>query len=200
MFTAMSDGRFDIGGRETLCALGKGGVIPAAEKREGDGCSPLGIWPIRRVLYRPDKGPPPQSRLPVSAIAPNDGWCDAPGDCNYNQPVKLPYPASAEAMWRDDGQYDLICILAHNDDPPIPLMGSAIFLHIAKRDFGPTEGCVALRAWDVMELIGKSGPGSAISIVDANPHLTADGLLDDMPPGKGRPPRPELRVRRPGAK
>ena len=59
IFTAMSDGRFDLGGRTVRCALGKGGVKPAADKREGDGASPLGTWVMRRILYRPDRGPPP---------------------------------------------------------------------------------------------------------------------------------------------
>lgn len=196
----MSDGRFDIGGRETRCALGKGGVIPAANKREGDGCSPLGVWPIRRVLYRPDRTPPPPTRLPVEAIKPTDGWCDAPGDANYNRPVTLPYPASAERMWREDKVYDLVLVLAHNDEPPIPLMGSAIFLHVARPNFEATEGCVALQAWDVLELIGKAEPGSAISIVDVTPQpfLEAMEAMDEV--RRGGSPRPTLNVLPPRTK
>src|SRR4051812_38985202 len=98
MFIAYSDGRFDLNGRMTRCALGRGGVIEADRKREGDGGSPIGAWPIRRVLYRPDKGRPPTA-LMSEAIKPDDGWCDAPGDPAYNRPVTLPYPASAEQMW-----------------------------------------------------------------------------------------------------
>ena len=194
----MSDGRFDLVGRETRCALGKGGVIPAADKREGDGCSPLGVWPIRRVLYRPDRTPAPQSRLPVQAIRPIDGWCDASGDPNYNRPVTLPYPASAEQMWREDKVYDFVLVLGHNDDPVIPLMGSAIFLHVARPNFEPTEGCVALQAWDVLELIGKAEPGSAVSIVDVNPHPFLDAM-EQMDEAR-RPERPTLRVSAPGTK
>lgn len=197
LFTAMSDGRFDIGGRETRCALGKGGVIPAADKREGDGCSPLGVWPIRRVLYRPDKMPPPATALPIQALTPTDVWCDAPGDPNYNRPVTLPYPASAEALWRDDKVYDFILVLAHNDDPVIPLMGSAIFLHVARPNWEPTEGCVALQAWDVLELIAKAQPGSAISIVDVNPHPYLDAMDAADEIRRLKPGRPELRVGEP---
>lgn len=196
LFTAMSDGRFDLAGRETRCALGKGGVIAAADKREGDGCSPLGVWPIRRVLYRPDRTPAPQSRLPVQAIAPNDGWCDAPGDPNYNRPVSLPYPASAEQLWRDDKVYDFVLVLAHNDDPVVPLMGSAIFLHVARPNWEPTEGCIALQPWDVLELIGKAEPGSAVSIVDVNPHPFLDAM-EQMDEAR-KPPRPALNVLAPG--
>jgi L,D-peptidoglycan transpeptidase YkuD (ErfK/YbiS/YcfS/YnhG family) len=164
IFTAWSDGRFTFEGRETRCALGRSGVVAAADKREGDGASPLGLWPIRRLLYRPDRLARPASRLPAAPIAPDDGWCDAPLDPAYNRPVKRPYGASAEALWREDGVYDLIGVLAHNDHPPVPGLGSAIFLHLARPDFRPTEGCVALTL-DVMQaLLALAEPGSAIAI------------------------------------
>ena len=84
VYTAHADGRFDMDGRKVRCALGKGGVIDADDKREGDGCTPLGLWPIRRVLYRPDRLSRPVTRLPVAALKSSDGWCDAPRDRNYN--------------------------------------------------------------------------------------------------------------------
>jgi L,D-peptidoglycan transpeptidase YkuD (ErfK/YbiS/YcfS/YnhG family) len=167
IFTARPDGVFDLGGRLTRCALGPAGVVAAAEKREGDGRSPLGVWPIRRVLYRPDRGPAPPTELPLAPITPSDGWCDAPDDSAYNRPVTLPYPASAEAMWREDEAYDLVAILGHNDDPPLPGRGSAIFLHLARPGFPPTQGCVALSRADMLELLLLAGPGSAIAIAEA---------------------------------
>lgn len=167
IFTAMSDGRFDLDGRWTRCALGKGGVKTAEAKHEGDGASPLGTWTLRRILYRPDRGPPPLTALPARAIGPDDGWCDAPADPAYNTPVRLPYPASAEHLWREDHVYDLIGILAYNDDPPVPGKGSAIFLHIARDGYSPTEGCVALAREDLLELLKKARPGDAVAIVQA---------------------------------
>ncbi|MBA4012954.1 MAG: hypothetical protein C0481_13885 [Phenylobacterium sp.] len=167
IFTAMSDGTFRLDGRITRCALGKGGVIAAADKREGDGKSPLGTWGIRRVLFRPDKGGPPQTRLPTKALERDDGWCDAPGDPAYNRAVKLPHPASAEQMWRDDEVYDLVCILAHNDDPPVPGLGSAIFMHLARPGYTPTEGCVALSREDMLELLSLAKLGDAVAIEQA---------------------------------
>ena len=164
IFTALSDGRFLLGERTTRCALGKNGVVEAAEKREGDGRSPLGTWTIRRVLYRPDKGGPPQTRLPTKALERDDGWCDAPADPAYNRAVKLPHPASAEQMWREDDVYDLVCILAHNDDPPVPGLGSAIFLHLARPGYAPTEGCVALSREDMLELLSLAKLGDAVAI------------------------------------
>jgi L,D-peptidoglycan transpeptidase YkuD (ErfK/YbiS/YcfS/YnhG family) len=164
IFTAFSDGRMTLGEVDVRCALGKSGVVAAADKREGDGASPIGVWPIRRVLYRPDRGAAPKTALPVTAIAEHEGWCDAPDDANYNAPVILPYPASAERMWREDGLYDIVVILAHNDDPPTPGMGSAIFLHCARENYAPTEGCVALARADLERLLKIAQPGDAVGI------------------------------------
>ena len=97
IFTASSEGRLQLGDTVIRCALGRGGVVAAADKREGDGRSPLGRWPILRVLYRPDRGEAPVTALPTAAIAPDDGWCDAPGDPAYNRPVRLPLPRRRRA-------------------------------------------------------------------------------------------------------
>jgi L,D-peptidoglycan transpeptidase YkuD (ErfK/YbiS/YcfS/YnhG family) len=164
IFTAYSDGRCQVGDRVISCALGRSGVIAAADKREGDGATPLGSWAMRRVVYRPDRGARPQTRLPVEVIAPEDGWCDAPEDPRYNRPTTLPYPASCERMWRDDELYDIVCILAHNDDPPVAGMGSAIFLHVAKPGYPPTEGCVALARPDLEALLALAQPGDVLAV------------------------------------
>jgi L,D-peptidoglycan transpeptidase YkuD (ErfK/YbiS/YcfS/YnhG family) len=163
IFTALSDGRFLAPNGETRCALGKGGVIDAAAKREGDGASPIGVWPIRRLLYRPDKGLPPTA-LPATPIGADDGWCDDPADPAYNRPVFLPYPASAERLWRDDSVYDLVVVLGHNDDPPVPGMGSAIFMHLARDGYAPTEGCVALSREDLEAVLAVAGAGDSVEI------------------------------------
>ena len=115
--------------RNFRCTLGRAGV--SAVKREGDFATPAGEFPLRRVLYRADRIAAPITRLPLQALEPNDGWCDAALDPAYNRQVKLPYGARAEKLWRDDGIYDVIVVLGHNDDPPVAQMGSAIFLHVA---------------------------------------------------------------------
>jgi L,D-peptidoglycan transpeptidase YkuD (ErfK/YbiS/YcfS/YnhG family) len=163
-FVASAGGLFDLAGREVHCSLGRGGVRPAAEKREGDGASPAGVWPLRRLLYRPDRGPPPPTGLPATALSPADGWCDASDDPAYNRPVALPYPASCERMWREDGLYDLLVVLGHNDDPPRPGLGSCIFLHLAKPGYAPTEGCVALVRPDMEALLAVARPGDTLEI------------------------------------
>lgn len=163
-FVAFADGRFCYAGRTTRCTLGKGGVVPAADKREGDGASPAGTWRLRRVWYRPDRVAPPETGLEIVALQPDDGWCDAPGDAHYNRPVKRPYPASHEQLWRDDHVYDLIVELGYNDDPPVAGRGSAIFMHLAREDWSGTEGCVALAYQDLLDVLRLAQPGSEIEI------------------------------------
>jgi L,D-peptidoglycan transpeptidase YkuD (ErfK/YbiS/YcfS/YnhG family) len=167
IFTATADGVFDLGTRRVRCALGPAGVTPAADKREGDGASPAGVWPIRRVLFRPDRGAAPATALPTAPIAHDDGWCDDPADPDYNRPVKLPHAGRCERMWRDDEIYDLVVVLGHNDDPPKAPMGSAIFLHLARPGYPATDGCVALNREDLETLLAAARPGDAVEIREA---------------------------------
>jgi len=157
-----AEGWIDWGFGRRSCALGKGGVRP--DKREGDGATPIGRFPLRRVLYRPDRSPPPATALPCAAIAPEDGWCDDPADPAYNRPVRLPHPARHERMWRDDALYDLVIVIGHNDDPPVAGLGSAVFVHLARPDWAPTEGCVALARADLVELLAAAAPGDALVV------------------------------------
>jgi L,D-peptidoglycan transpeptidase YkuD (ErfK/YbiS/YcfS/YnhG family) len=140
-----------IGGASYRAALGHGGIRP--DKREGDGATPAGVLPLRRVLYRPDRESSPPCAVPVAALRPSDGWCDEPAHPDYNRLVRLPVQASAEALWRDDAIYDIIGVLGWNDDPVRPGLGSAIFLHLARPDFSATEGCVALAAADLRRVL-----------------------------------------------
>ena len=146
-----ADGRCLFAGRTYPCILGRGGIVTT--KKEGDGGTPAGRWPLRRLLFRPDRGAPPACVLPVAAIAPDDGWCDDAGDPAYNRPVKLPFAPSHEEMWRDDHLYDLVVVVGHNDAPPLPGAGSAIFLHLARPDGGPTAGCVAFARTDLEAIL-----------------------------------------------
>jgi L,D-peptidoglycan transpeptidase YkuD (ErfK/YbiS/YcfS/YnhG family) len=128
-------------------------------------CLPIsGVWPIREVIYRPDRGPPPATEIRVRAMTEDDGWCDDPADPQYNRHVKLPYPASAERLWRDDHLYDIVVVLGHNDDPPTPGLGSAIFLHVAQPDYAPTHGCVAVAREDLEALLDRARPGDSVEI------------------------------------
>ncbi len=148
--------------RAARCALGRGGV--RRDKREGDGATPAGRFPILAVRYRPDRVREPATRLPVKALTPADGWCDDPSDVAYNRPVTLPYPARCEALWRDDALYDRLCLIGHNTVPVVPGHGSAIFIHQATPDYAPTEGCVALAPDDLARLLADLAPPAWICI------------------------------------
>ena len=152
----------DWGAGLRRCAIGPGGI--ARKGGEGDGITPRGTWPVREVFYRADRIARPDTVLPVRAIEKDDGWCDAPGDAHYNRLVKLPYPASAETLWREDHLYDLVLVLGYNDDPVVAGKGSAIFLHLARPDFSATHGCVALAYEDAVAAIEQLRPGDSVHI------------------------------------
>jgi len=147
------------------CLIGRGGAIAADAKREGDGCTPLGRWPLRAVLLRPDRMAPPPAgiALPWRWLRPDDGWSDDPQDAAYNRPVRHPHRWSAERLWRADGLYDIIVVLGHNDAPVVPGMGSAIFLH-CRGDGRPTEGCVAIERADLLGLLALMMPGDSLTV------------------------------------
>jgi L,D-peptidoglycan transpeptidase YkuD (ErfK/YbiS/YcfS/YnhG family) len=164
VFLASGDGQLSYDDVDVRCALGRSGVKPAIDKREGDGASPIGRWPIRRVMWRADKLTAPETALPMSPIRQADGWCDAADDPRYNQPVTHPYPASAEQLWRADDVYDVIVVLGHNDCPVVAGMGSAIFMHVARPDFSPTQGCVALALPDLLAVLRVAELGDVVEI------------------------------------
>jgi L,D-peptidoglycan transpeptidase YkuD (ErfK/YbiS/YcfS/YnhG family) len=138
------DGTFVLPGMTFRAAIGRGGVREPHAKQEGDGGTPAGLLPLRRILFRADRLPPPRCAVPIEPLAPDDGWCDDPDDTAYNRRVRLPYTGRHEALWRGDDIYDVIGILGWNDSPVARGRGSAIFLHVARPDLSPTEGCIAL--------------------------------------------------------
>ena len=152
----------DWGAGPRRCAIGPAGI--GRKTREGDGVTPLGAFALREVFYRADRVKSLQTVLPLWAIERDDGWCDAPEDSSYNRLVKLPYPASAEEMWREDHLYDIVVVIGFNDDPVYAGAGSAIFLHIAKPDYAPTAGCIALAQDDLLSALAQLQPGDTIKI------------------------------------
>lgn len=161
--TPAPDGaRLDWGAGPKRAAIGPSGI--AVKGGEGDGITPRGRFPVREIFYRADRIPAPRTHLPLHKIEQDDGWCDAPDDPNYNRLVKLPYPASAETMWREDHLYDLVAVLGYNDDPVLPGKGSAIFMHLAKPDYSPTQGCVAMAYDDLLKAIEQLRPGDQVVI------------------------------------
>lgn len=152
-----------LGGLSAPCLIGKGGALPAADKREGDGATPLGTYRLGAVLIRPDRVPaPPKLALPWRWLAPSDGWADDPADPAYNRPVRHPHPFSAEHLWREDGLYDVIVTLDHNT-PPVRPLGSAVFLHCtAEKPY--TAGCVAVAREMLLAMLARVPVAAVLEI------------------------------------
>lgn len=128
--------------------IGRNGI--SNDKREGDGTTPAGLLPIRRLLYRSDRLNQPNSSVHCDSLDEYDGWCDDPRDRAYNQQIRLPYAASHECLWRQDHLYDVIGVLGYNDDPIEPGRGSAIFFHVASPIGDPTDGCISVSLNDLL--------------------------------------------------
>ena len=148
------DGRLVLKGHVFRAALGRAGV--RERKQEGDGATPAGVLTLRRVLYRLDRLRPPDCAVPIEPIAETDGWCDDPEHRDYNRQVRLPHEAHCEELWRQDGLYDVIGVLGWNDAPVEKGRGSAIFLHVAGAEYGPTAGCIALGLADLLRVLAAS--------------------------------------------
>ncbi|WP_339851796.1 L,D-transpeptidase family protein [uncultured Nisaea sp.] len=151
--------------RALTCAIGKGGIHE--DKREGDGATPVGRFPFRRIFYRADRLEPIPGCPDAIPIEADHGWSDDPADPeHYNQLVKLPYPHSHERLMRQDTVYDVVVELGYNDAPPVPGRGSAIFMHVARPGYTGTEGCIALALPDLLKILEQTG-GSGTVVVPA---------------------------------
>lgn len=156
-------GLMQVGGLVFPCALGRGGIT--ANKREGDGGTPLASMRLLSGYFRRDQFVAGQSRLPMSPIGADLGWCEVPDDRNYNRPVKIPYGASHERMKRDDSLYDACLVLDWNIRPRRRGRGSAIFFHLARPGFTPTQGCVAVTAQVMARLLPQLSRRTVLKVV-----------------------------------
>ena len=135
------------------CALGKRGI--GIKKKEGDLITPKGIYKIKGILYRRDKVKNLNTKLEKKAISKKMGWCDDPKAKKYNKLIKFPFKFKAEKLYLRENIYDVIVVLNYNMKPIIPNKGSAIFLHLAKKNYRSTEGCIAISKKDMRLLLSK---------------------------------------------
>jgi L,D-peptidoglycan transpeptidase YkuD (ErfK/YbiS/YcfS/YnhG family) len=163
-------GLLTVNGKEFRCALGRGGVT--SHKKEGDGATPAGCFPIRELMYRADRVTVPPTDIPTSHIQENQGWCDDPSDPLYNKKVTLPYEARHEKLWREDALYDVVLVLGYNDDPVVAQNGSAIFIHRATPDYQATDGCIALSLLDLLDLIPEIHSTTTVCIATSHETTT----------------------------
>ncbi|SKA27876.1 L,D-transpeptidase family protein [Consotaella salsifontis] len=157
-----TQGILSAGPLRLRCALGRSGI--GSLKREGDGKTPRAALELLGAWWRADRQLP-RPPLPIRVIRKASGWCDAPRAAAYNRPVRLPFPHSAETLWREDHLYDLLFVLDWNVRSRARGRGSAIFLHIARPGLAPTEGCVALAARDMARLTPHLRRGSRLLIL-----------------------------------
>ena len=155
-------GILHAGNRTLPVALGRAGI--KANKREGDGATPRGRFRLVRLWWRADRAPRPTTWLPTRQIRADDGWCEEPSDRRYNRPIQLPPKSPGDRLWREDGLYDLVIEIDHNTRPRVAGRGSAVFVHVARKGFLPTAGCVALSVSDLRKLIGRLDRGTMIEI------------------------------------
>ncbi|MEK9280591.1 MULTISPECIES: L,D-transpeptidase family protein [unclassified Bradyrhizobium] len=143
-------------------ALGRGGIL--ANKREGDGGTPRGSFRPRQLWWRGDRHSRPQTFLSARSIGDEDAWCEDPKDRHYNQPVRLRREQGGDRLKRADHLYDFIVEIDHNTKPRIAGRGSAVFLHLARDNFGPTAGCVSMTKPAMLQLLRRLGPRTRIII------------------------------------
>lgn len=142
------------------CAIGRNGIV--TDKREGDLGTPVGMYRLRWLYWRPDRMDQPETILPALPLLPGQGWSETPEDPDYNRPVQHPHPYPADRMRRGDSLYDLCVVTDQNNGPIVPRKGSAIFLHLWRKPRHPTAGCVAFRRRDLEWILKRWQPGSRL--------------------------------------
>ena len=146
------------------CALGKRGI--GYKRKEGDLITPKGTYKVKYILYRKDRVKKIQTKIKKIAIRKDMGWCDDPKSRDYNKLIKLPYAYNYEKIFRKENNYDIILILNYNMNPVIKNKGSAIFIHIAKKNYKKTEGCIALKKAHLLKIIKRINKNTTIKIVN----------------------------------
>lgn len=152
-----------IGGKRYDCTLGRSGVT--IDKVEGDGKTPIGTYPLRKLIYRADRHDVPITGLPIETLNDDTGWCEDVAHGDYNTQVILPHPSTVDRMTRDDALYDFVIVVGYNDAPVTAGRGSAIFIHLARPEWTPTAGCVGLKLSDMKDVLQQLDLDSHITIL-----------------------------------
>jgi len=144
------------------CAVGKRGI--GFKKKEGDLITPRGKFKIKSLFYRNDRVFNLKSKIKKIAIKKDMGWCNDPNSSKYNKLIKFPFKYGAEKLYRSDKVYDIILVLNFNLNPIHKERGSAIFIHVSKKNYADTEGCIALKKKDLRNILKKIDKKTAIEI------------------------------------
>ena len=133
------------------CVVGKRGI--GKKLKEGDKITPKGNYKVKFILYRKDRISSMSSKISKYVIRKNMGWCDDPKSKDYNKLIKFPFKFSAEKLYRSDNIYDIILVLNYNFNPIIKNRGSAIFIHVATKNYKFTRGCVAISKKNLKKIV-----------------------------------------------
>ena len=152
-----------FGNYKAKCAIGKRGI--SIKKKEGDLITPKGTFKIKEIFYRKDRVKSLISRLKKTVIRKNMGWCDDPKSNNYNKLIYYPFKYSAEKLYRRENIYDILLVLNFNMNPIRKNKGSAIFIHVAKKNLQPTQGCIALNKSELIKLVKSIKINTIVKII-----------------------------------
>jgi L,D-peptidoglycan transpeptidase YkuD (ErfK/YbiS/YcfS/YnhG family) len=144
------------------CALGKRGI--GFKREEGDLITPKGVFKIKYILYRKDRLKKIQSKLRKITIKKNMGWCDDPKSRDYNKLIKLPSKYTYEKLYKKENIYDIILVLNFNMSPILKKKGSAVFIHVARKNFAKTEGCIAIKKTYLLKIIKEIKTSTKVKI------------------------------------
>ena len=149
-------------GYKLKCSVGKSGVKKV--KKEGDLATPKGTFKLGLLYYRKDRIKLPKCKIKKKIIRKNMGWCNDSKSNKYNRQIKFPYNYSSEKLYKRENVYDLFLLIKYNTRPVIKEKGSAIFLHIAKKNYQPTQGCVAISKKDFLKILPLINNKTSIAI------------------------------------
>jgi len=149
-------------GYKLKCCIGKSGIKKV--KKEGDLSTPKGTFKLGFLYYRKDRIKLPKCKIKKKIIKKNMGWCNDSKSNKYNKQITFPYKYSAEKLYKKENVYDLFLLIKYNTKPIIKKKGSAIFLHISKKNYRPTHGCVAISKKDFLKIIPLINSKTSIAI------------------------------------
>lgn len=162
MIIVKAPGNLKYKSLEFRCSIGKSGI--KKKIKEGDNITPKGIFKILKIYYRSDRIKKFSTDIKIIKIKKNMGWCDDPKSSLYNKEIKLPFNYSHEKLYRNDHLYDIVMPINYNMNPTVKNKGSAIFLHLAKKNYTPTKGCVGLRKVHLLKILKIIKPNTKIKL------------------------------------
>ena len=155
--------KLSINGYKVKCAIGKRGI--KNKKREGDLITPKGSFKIKYILYRSDRVSNLPTKIKKIKIDKNFGWCNDTRSKSYNKLIKFPFKYRAERLYKRNNTYDIILVLDYNMKPILKNKGSAIFIHISKKNYKSTEGCIAIKKVSLKKIARKISKNTIVKII-----------------------------------